>query len=283
LTQFELEGVEDDRLGPLTLRPGPGLTIVVSDELEPLARLLGVASGVRRPRRGSARLDGVNVRSSPRARRRLAALLAEEELVPSRSVGEAAQLAWDLRGVAGSAEACLREWGLGGLITTEPRRLLPERRRAVALALALGAPAALVVLHDPLALAPLLGHAKIRDACWRAAESAVVLVGTPSFDDAKELGGELALLTRGRLAPAISAAPWPREVLVRCAESARLAELLRADAELEVGFDAARTARELFVRGPSHARVAERVLRVARDAELSVDALAPLGEKTGLP
>jgi ABC-type uncharacterized transport system YnjBCD ATPase subunit len=278
LTELALDEIVDDRLGPFTLRRGVGLTVIVGDQRAALARLIEIAAGARRPRRGSARLDNEEIHRSPEARAKLGALLAEEALPPRASVGESAQLALGLRKPGAEADAALDEWGLARLRGESPERLGAEELRAVALCLALAAPhAAAIVLFDPLGLAAKLGHARIRDACWRAAERAVVIVCTTLLDDAAALGGELVLVLGGRVTDAtLYARGLAREALVRSADSSRLAECLRADAELEVSFDAARSPRELFVRGASQALISERVLRAVREEGLALDALSPI-------
>lgn len=285
MTELALDEIADDRLGPLTIRCGVGLTVLVADQRATLGRLLDIAAGARRPRRGRASLDGEDLYTSPEARRKLGALLAEEALPPRASVRESAQLALALRKPGADAEALLVEWGLGPLLGANPERLRAEQRRAVALCLALATPhAAALVLCDPLALASLLDPARIRDACWRAATRAVVVVGTTALEDAAALGGELELILRGRLA---EAGPYARglahEALVRSGHSAQLAELLRADPDLEVSFDAARCPRELFVRGATQARICERVLEVVRQEGLALDALSPIMRLGALP
>src|SRR5690606_4811775 len=209
--------------------------------------------------------------------KRIAAVLADEELLPGRSVREALAHALALRGIPGSADAMLEEAGASALAPRDPTRLDGRERRLVAFALALALrDAPLLALADPLGLAPSVAHDVVLEHCRARAEHAVVLVTTPSLADAVRLGGDCRFLERGRLAPAANgtAAIAPQGLVVRSEAARRLASLLAEDSSVHsVVFDEQRTPREVVVRGDDVEALARALARVAATGELAIESV----------
>lgn len=230
MTELVLDSVRDQRLGPLTLRFGVGLTSILSDDVESLGVLAEVLVGVRAPKRGAALLDNVALSGSAPARARVASVLHEEALLPGATVSAALGEALALRNASGSAESCLAAVGLQRLLPVAPGALDPSELRAVAFALALtlGEGSSLVVLHDPFALVPLVSARVVGESCRRLARERIVLALLSELDHGLELGGRCILLERGTPSPFGALAAGPSiTVSVQSPEAARLAELAK--------------------------------------------------------
>ncbi|MFO7181591.1 MAG: hypothetical protein DIU78_023010, partial [Pseudomonadota bacterium] len=231
MTALEFVHAVAGGLGPLELTLEPGLHVVLGASNPDLACLIELSTGMRAPRRGRVQIDGIDVHASPVLRKRIASVLAHEELPPGRDVRTALARALSLRGVQASADALLEEVGASALAARDPRRLDARERRLAAFALALALnDAPLLALADPLGLAPDVPHDFVIERCRAHAERAIVLVATPSLADAVRLGGSCLLLERGRLTTVQNGAPTVAPgLVVRSAAARRLAALLAAE------------------------------------------------------
>lgn len=219
-----------ERIGPLTLRFDVGLTSILSDDAASLGSLGDVLVGLAPPRRGAALFDGVALTNSPAARARVASMLRAEALPPAQTVEQAVQEVLALRQESASPAACLAALSLERFLPVSPGRLDANELRAVvfALALTLAERSALVVLHEPFALAPLVPARVVEQACRRLARERIVLVLLTELDHGLTLGERALLLERGKISPfgALACTPTAR-LLARSAEPTRLADLLR--------------------------------------------------------
>ncbi|HYP90900.1 MAG TPA: hypothetical protein VEQ59_22190, partial [Polyangiaceae bacterium] len=132
----------------------PGRYVVLSNERDPLRDLVSLLAGREAPRSGSVLLDGMAPSAAPSARRKIAALLADESLPPARTVADSLGQALAARGdrTAEKPARLLADAGLTHLLTLAPATLGQRELRSIALALALSHDAAeLLALHEPLA------------------------------------------------------------------------------------------------------------------------------------
>lgn len=274
MTELTFTGMTDQWIGPLTLRVPSGLH-VLSGDAPPLGRLVEIATGFRRPRRGQVTFGNVPV-SVPSARRRLAALLPEEELVATRTVVEAVAVALSMRGLPGSASALLDSAGLQSLAGHNPALLDGATRRAVALALALGDTSAeALVLYDPLTVSALLRRPYIVESCLLHAATKPVLVATPHLEDALLLGGTQLTLARGTVvAPATDALAPTVAIALRSRHARQLASLLAGEpGVMGIMFDEQRSPFELVVRSSDAETIAESVTRVAVEHTIPITSM----------
>jgi ABC-type thiamine transport system ATPase subunit len=253
MTRLELTEVSDEHLGPLTLALEPGLSVVVVDSPQALARLSELLAGMRRPLRGELRLDRHSVHGSPQARARLLSLLPEERLLPAPSVAKALEAAAALRGLSIVGSRALERLGLQRFSELAPERLEASELRAVAFALVIACAdhAAAVILHDPLALAPLVAARAVKDHVQALAERSVLVLLSNEFEDAVSFAGRVFLVEGGRLSPYVARAAQAGAVLrVR---SPRAAELARSVSGVEgvEAVDCDPESSELTLRGPS--------------------------------
>ncbi|HET9933252.1 MAG TPA: hypothetical protein VFQ35_21255 [Polyangiaceae bacterium] len=235
LTELWLSDVFDRRVGPLTLRLGVGLTSILSDDAESLGALAELLVGLRAPKRGTVLLDNLALSGSAPARARVASVLREEALLPAPTVSAALSQALALRGAAGSAEACLAALGLERFLPVAPSALEPMELRAIAFALAaaLAERSALLVLHEPFALVPLVPARVIVETCRRHARERIVVSLLSELDRGLELGERCLVLERGKPSPFGALAAGPTTTLsVRSPQAARLAELSQQFAEV---------------------------------------------------
>jgi len=211
----------------------PGRYVVLSNERDPLLDLVALLVGREPTRSGLALVDGVSPASHPQARKRIAALLDEEALLPSATVQSSVAKALAMRGAAPAlAVEVLAAAGLARFAELSPGSLGPRETRSVALALALGQDSAeLFVLHEPLAtLVP--ASVVLARLDQHAARGAVVLTTTTSTADATTLGGQWLCIELGRLrhvagpAPRLGAGPW-QQVLVETDDARALSRLLQ--------------------------------------------------------
>jgi ABC-type nitrate/sulfonate/bicarbonate transport system ATPase subunit len=281
MTLVVLDDVVDDGLGPISLRFQPGLFTLFGDSLICLGHLVEILAGVRRARRGRALLDGSELEDDPNARRRVAAVLPTESLLPARRVSDSLELAAALHGETLGAGYVLGRAGLARFGQVPPEHLGPSEQRALALALALSLERSeLLLLHDPFALHALLPKATVIARCRERAQRACVVVTTPQIQDAIELGGSACRIERGRPVPhAGLAASRALSVglIVRSHDAERLAELSAAQPAFQyVLYDRDRSTRELSVFGASLGSLAQALCELARKEELSLDALVPI-------
>jgi ABC-type multidrug transport system ATPase subunit len=281
LTRLELSQVVDAGFGPLSVPFEAGLWVMLGDSADSLGRVLEIAAGVRRARKGRALLDGDDVFESARARRKLASLLPVEGLLPASRVRESLELAAELRGASLNGAELLERAGLARFAASPPERLGLVESRAVALAFALAhaGPSALL-LHDPLSLKALLPRELVLAACRAHSERACVLVSTTRLEDAIALGGTTCRLEQGRLVAHVGAAKGPAEaavLVVRSPDAQRLSVLLAEhNAVHSVVYEEQRSPRELLVRGADLAMLSRSLCELAHTEHILIEALTPL-------
>lgn len=267
-------------LGPLNARFDPGLHLVLARAPDDRAALSELCAGVLPARRGAVTLDGDPIGNTPARRREIAALLADEELLAERDVRTSLSAACSLRGLSASPDALLARAGQLALAARDPRTLLAREKRRIACALSLAQTGCKVlVLCEPLTLAPELDELLVIEAARELSHSAIVIVLTATLGDALKFGGRVWWLERGRLEPpATHERPvWPQNALViRTAAAEQLASTLRSDAAVvEALFEPDRTPFELVLRGHDIEALSLAVTRAARAAGITIDGLYP--------
>lgn len=278
MSVLALRAVRDPGLGPLTFDFGPGVHVVLGDWAPTLDRLVELLAGVRQPRSGHVIWEGRLLGKTPALRREVGALLGEEELLPARSVLSALQTALELHASSLNAATLLRNVGLAALADREPRALEPRERRAIALALALALePVRILVLADPLAVAPLVSRELILQACHARAEQSVVVITTCRPQDALELGGRVVRLVGGQLhvEPYVMPPGSACELCVQASDTRRLAALLATTSAVQgVGFQEP-LAQGIWVRGADLEALARAVATAASDAGIQLYSVSP--------
>lgn len=248
----------------------PGRYVVLSTERDALGDLITLLSGRDAPRTGQVLVDGVAPANQPSARRKIAALLAEEALPEARSVRDGIAKALAARGESAGerASTILEQASLTHLSALDPSQLDQRELRSVALALALGHTSAeLFVLHEPLAT-HVPASFVLAELDRHTARGAIVLASTTSPADAATLGGGWLCLELGRLqgvsspAPRLGAGPW-QQVLIETNDARRLSQLLHA-ASSELSTELAGSAQSLKVIGPALDVTVREVIALAR-------------------
>jgi len=278
--RMQLRAAALGQLRGADLELSPGRYVVLSSERGPLVDLVALLAGQQPPRHGQALLDGVTPFSQPSARRKIAALCAEEALPPGKTVEHSVARALGARGAsAANAGDVLAAAGLARLADLSPGALGARETRSVALALALAHDAAeLVVLHEPLATlvpAPVV----LARLDQRTAAGAIVLSATTSTADATALGGQWLCVELGRLralpgpTPRLGAGPW-QQVLVETNDARALARLLHDSAHgLSTELDA--SPNSLKVTGPALDVTVTELIRLAREHQLELRRIEP--------
>lgn len=260
----------------------PGRYLVLANEPEPLKTLVALAAGAEPPRRGQVLLDGDEPSDEPLARRKIAALLAEEALPPDVTVeGSVARVLDARRAPAADAARLLKDAGLVQLAPLAPSALTERDTRSVALALALAhEAAALLVLHEPLSTS--VDQQYVLSALDRHnARGAVVLATTTSSADAMLLGGSWLCVELGRLqagsgaltAPRLGVGPWQR-VLVETPDPKALA-LALSDSPLGLWTELGVGESRLAVTGPALDVTVREVIALARQRSIEISSIAP--------
>ena len=252
----------------------PGRYAVLSNEPGPLASLIAVLTGREPPRSGRVLLDGVAPASEPATRRKIAALFADEALLPAKTVLGSLAKALLARGGASDAAQLLAEAELSELGSLAPSSLGQRETRSVALALALCHDAAeLVALHEPLTtlvparfvLARLEAH---------TARGAIVLSTTTNAADATTLGGRWLCVELGRLRASeattarLGAGPW-QQVLVESKHARELAQLL-LDSAHGLATEVGAAPDSLKITGPALDVTVQELISVARQHDLEI-------------
>lgn len=285
MSALEFFDVWHGALRAATFRLEGGLNVALGTPADGARELVDLAAGAVRPRRGRVTLDGVAPHSTPALRRRIGALLAEEQLLPARTLAESLARALELRGEDEHKDV-LGSLGLGAWATRPVAPFTARERRSAALALALATPEpALLALYEPLGDVDAQARSPVRErlAAW-AGRSTCVLVVTSSVRDAVALGGALWLLGRGRLVrapstatPAEVAPGAPAHFVVRAAEARRLATRLCGEPEVAgVEWDDQRMAHELHVHGDEPNDLALAIARAARAENVAITAIHPV-------
>lgn len=252
-----------------------GTYVVLGSASDGAAALIDIASGISQPSAGYVLLDDKSPFADPSSRRRIAALRAEEQLPPMKTVSAALTLLLRARAEARSADSVLDDAGLGWLRSRPVRGLSARETRAIVLALALAQTEPLLLaLFEPLGLIGLVAEAFVRESLARCSRAgAVVLTTANRLEDAAVIEGTLSVLDRGAwLGSSAARVPVETAVLrIQSAEAERLASLL-AGTEGIASLEAI-GAHELLARGPDLERVAERVLHATKEAALPLEAM----------
>ncbi|RMH02524.1 MAG: ATP-binding cassette domain-containing protein [Planctomycetota bacterium] len=207
-------GFDLERGGRLTIagRSGSGKTT-----------LLRILAGLERADRGVVRFDGVAASDGRRIllppwRRPVQMVFQDLGLWPNRSVRRHLLDPLAAQGVPRAearsrTRALLARLGLAPLARRRPGRLSGGEARRLAFARALAPEPELLLLDEPFASLDPVARAEglaLLDEVLAATRAAVVLV-THDPAEARALGGEVAVLRRGRLAP-------PRPAVEVCAD-----------------------------------------------------------------
>jgi ABC-type nitrate/sulfonate/bicarbonate transport system ATPase subunit len=253
----------------------PGRYVVLASEREPLLDLVALLAGSEPTRQGLALLDGVSPVAHPQARKKIAALFADEELPPGKTVQSSVAKALAARGgsAAGAADV-LATAGLARFADLAPSALGPRETRSVALALALSHDAAqLFALHEPLAtLVPAsVVLARLDEHTTRGA---IVVSTTTSAADATTLGGQWLCVELGRLralpgaTPRLGAGPW-QQVLVETNDARTLSRLLQ-ESPHGLSTELGASPNSLKVMGPALDVTVQELLTLARQHGLEL-------------
>jgi len=278
VSRLVLRGLRAPGLQVAELDLGPGLFPILARP-DAGATLVSALGGQRRDRTGTLTVDGVDPQRSPKARARIALLLAVEPVTEARTVRDG--LAAALGGEA-AAEAALGAIGLGAWARRRPERLTPAERRSVALAAALAArDPLLVALHEPLADVPGADPERVVMRLRElGAGRAVVVPVTSSVRDLLALGGDPYVLAIGaafRATGPVTAAGSGRDVeLVATSTAARdLAAGLLARPEVEaVSYDEVTAPRRVRLRARDVRAGSLAILAVAAEQGASLTALS---------
>jgi ABC-type taurine transport system ATPase subunit len=252
----------------------PGRYVVLATESEALQALIAILGGRDAPSSGRALLDSTAPSASPKARRAIAALFADEVLAPAPSVAGSVSLALQARGQAGlNATQLLGAAGLSDLAGLAPAALDHRATRGVALALALAhEQCSLLALHEPLATSLEAAHV-LRELDRHTARGAIVLTTTTSSADALLLGGSWLSLELGRVrsdpaaTPRLGEGPFQR-VLVETADANALAQALRSS-PLPLTLSAS-SPHQLEILGPALDVTVREVIALGRERGIAV-------------
>lgn len=169
-----------------------GVLAVLGAPYDGTTLLLSVLAGMVRPKAGR-----IDVRGA------IAHVPVDVVLPDALRVEEACELAGELRGEPRRpAPEKLALLGLEALAKRRVSSLSPAEARGVALAIALGGTAPVVLVEEPLAMIePTVPSRVIGAIRARAAAGACIVVTTASVRDATRLADQLGVLTRGVYAP----------------------------------------------------------------------------------
>jgi ABC-type thiamine transport system ATPase subunit len=256
----------------------PGLHVVLGKDGATLDALVALAAGETGARRGRVLVGGADPYRVPSARRRVAALRANEVLPPGESVATALATVLAAREVSARLDEVLARSGHFELEARSTESLRPAEARSLALAVALAdTRAEVLALHEPFASA--LSRSDLLAELRSRAESSVVLVTTASLADARSLGGSWYVLDAGTLSVAPAAIRGGRtcRLRVRSRQARRLAALLSADPSVSaVTWNERRSPVELLVSTPDPAAFGHALARISNSESIGVDALVPV-------
>ena len=277
MSGLSLDRVWSETLKGVSLELGSGLLVIVGDPSDGSASLVELCVGVSRPRRGRVRLGDAAPYASPRLRRGIASLLADES---PPAAGDARSWVAGLGALLGSS----LEPALQSLRFPLDRPLVElsnAERRQLACALALAHPAPLAtVLHDPLSACAPEARPSVVEQLLERSRHGPVLVTTPSFADARLLSGRCQVLDRGLLDESAGGA-WPSSahtgldvwVYVEADSPRALLAALAQNPEVhELCYEEPRAGR-LLLRGPDLERLCTAVARAAVDARVNLRSL----------
>ncbi len=257
-----------------------GVSLVLGRNGAALDEFCALSCGERRPQRGSVLVAGAPVARVPRARRAVAALLANEALPPARSVQAALQSLLDARELRRGAAELLGEWQLESWASRRPSELAPGETRSLALCLALcDEQSQVLALFEPLASG--LERRRVIEVLRQRSKDAAVIVCSSSLEDARELGGRWLVLDGGTLSAATPEAftesTAAKTIVVRTRSARRLAALLSGEQAISaVTWDERRAPHELALSGPDASALGTTLARLSLENELVLDSVAPL-------
>jgi ABC-2 type transport system ATP-binding protein len=181
-----------------------GLLVILGTPVDGTSLLLDVVAGAHRPSRGTVEVLG---RSPEEVRGGIALVPREPRLPDAVTVAEVVELAALLRGQPVASPASrLAPLGLESLAKRKTSSLSPSETRAVSLSLAITSNAPVLLVDEPLSGLEPMAPARVVEALRaRAANGACVVVSTASVRDGTRLADQLALMTRGTLAPLLPA------------------------------------------------------------------------------
>ncbi len=267
MIELRLERVWSAPLKDVSLSSSGGVSVIVGAESDGTGELVELCAGVRAPRRGRVLVAGEPPSASPRARRGIASLLANEELPP---VGDVRRWLHELSTLVGFAPpAVLERCSVGP--ERDVSSLSSAERRELACCVALAHPQpTLVALHEPLTACDPARREWMTSRITALGAACTVVVTCASIADARRLGGSVYLLDRGLL-DAKPAGSWPGSLapgldvwLAVEADAPRglLAALADHPDVLELRYDETRGGR-ILLRGPDLERLATAVARAA--------------------
>lgn len=284
MTVLELSAVTHGALVGAGLSLGAGVHAVLGTPADGTTDLVAIAAGIVRPRRGRVLVAGHEPHRSPDIRRRIAALLARERLIPAATVQASVARALAIAGAESAPAGVLEASGLGSWAARPLTSLDAAERRSVALAIALARREPLLVaLHEPLGV-PGAARRQVKERIARLAErGACVLCTTASARDGGELSSSLLLLDRGRVvrraAPSLGVDLAPGTVpdfVVQSDNPRLLTAGLSADpAVTGVEWDQQHSPRAIRVRGTDPAELALAIARAALSQSIQVSSVSP--------
>lgn len=263
-----------------------GLHVVLASPTVEISVLIAIVAGVIKPRSGRLRISERDPRRSPELRRRIASLLAHEELPALPDVATAVTQALLARDTQVTAIRALELAGIASWAKRATKNLSRSEARSVALAVALTSEQPLVcAFHEPLADIPGIDRERVhaRLTSW-AEEGVCVLCTTSSTRDANDLGGNLWFFDGGRILSRVSG-PLARTsarasglaLLVRTPNARDLAAALASEPALaSVSWDETRGPGELLVYGPDPHALALAIVRVTRSRQIPITAIMPV-------
>lgn len=234
--------------------------------------VLELCAGEIVPSRGKVEILG-NRAGTARARREAIYVGREPPLPDDMTPLEAARLEASLRGAGKDPAARLRALGLERLAERRIATLTSPERRAVALAIAVGSSAKVLLLDEPFVQIASEAAARLAEAVRSSASAPdrAVLLATASLRDAKALGAEVHGLVGERLVPAGYPTAGEGTVLVVVAsDPMRLASEIAAEG-VALGVSATATSVEVHTSDPVAA--AEAVARAALATSIAIVAM----------
>jgi ABC-2 type transport system ATP-binding protein len=202
-------GLPRGRVASADLFLGPGLHAVLGTPEDGTLALAGALAGERAPLAGRVLVAGHEPSRRAAVRARIGAATARPLLPDAPTVERVVALALAARGASpGAARALLAGFGIGDLAPRRPATLTFAEARAVDVALALSAPAPLLVMvHEPFADVALPDPGLVRARLRELAQAGVcVVVTTSSPGDARSLGDGILLLQAGAFTRAVDGA-----------------------------------------------------------------------------
>lgn len=188
MTRLELTRVSGRKLRRVDLSLDPGLHALLGGPEDEAAELVAICAGIVRPKKGTVRLNGQRPFQSPDTRRAIGALLDVEEPFEGSTVEASVSRALAVHRCRESARDVLAPLGLESFLCRPPASLSALEVRSVALSIALGLEAPLLlVLHEPFAAGLVRRDVEARLAD-HAARGTIVLSIMASVREAAEAG-----------------------------------------------------------------------------------------------